>query len=133
MSSYNNLSSKISCKKCCKAIAKTRRFMTCQQCESQFHIKCYNTDSSSSKTNKDLPEICSQCEKKSKKCGKCSKAIGKNHRYINCSKCYGKYHLKCNETDEKTYNQMKINQPILCINCKPDNLPFPNLSDTMFF
>ena len=89
MSSQNNLTpidKKLSCKKCCKTIAKTRRFISCQQCESNFHIKCFNEEPSTSKTNNtNLPVTCSQCKLKNKKCGKCAKTTGKNHRYINCS------------------------------------------------
>ena len=98
---------KISCKTCCKTIAKTRRFISCQQCDSKFHIKCFNTESSASKTTKSqgINELCSQCNQKNKKCGRCTKVIGTNHRYINCSNCFGKFHIKCNETDENTYNQ----------------------------
>ena len=109
---------KISCKTCCKSIAKTRRFISCHQCQSNFHVKCFKTDSNTSgkNKNKSTQEICIQCQQKNKKCGICVKIIAKNHRYVNCSKCFGKFHLKCNEIDDKTYNQLKINQSILCIN-----------------
>ena len=139
MSSEINVTSnntKLSCKKCCKTIAKTRRFISCQQCESKFHIKCYDTEvfhTSKANKNNDPPlTLCLQCKQKNKKCGKCSKVIGTKHRYINCSKCLCKVHIKCNETDENTYNQLKVNQPILCIRCKPDNFPFQSLTDANF-
>ena len=91
--------------------------MTCQQCDSKFHIRCSDTEFNTSKANenKNIHEICSQCKLKNKKCGKCNKLIGKNHRYINCSKCSRNVHLKCNETDENTYNQLKSDQSILLI------------------
>ena len=39
-------------------------------------------------------------------CGICNRNIRQNHRYISCKICNYKVHIKCNETDEKTYNKM---------------------------
>ena len=131
----NNLKIKTNCNVCCKTIARTHRFINCQLCESKVHIKCNKTDTNSyNKIKKEhLPEICFKCQQKSKKCGICLKVFAKNHKHIKCSKCLGKFHLKCNETDEKIYNQLKFNESILCIKCKPDNFPFQALSDIQFF
>ena len=58
-------------------------------------------------------------------CGICNKTIGKNHRFIRCNLCNFKIHMKCNETDEKSYNKMKNNETtMICIKCLEENIPF---------
>ena len=58
-------------------------------------------------------------------CGICNKIIGKNHRYIRCNICNYKVHIKCNETDDRTYLKMKKNEETtFCIKCNEDLLPF---------
>ena len=63
-------------------------------------------------------------------CGICNRIIAKNHRYIRCNICNFKVHIKCNETDDKTYAKMKTNdETMFCIKCNEDIMPFfPTLS-----
>ena len=52
------------------------------------------------------------------------KLLEKN-RFITCNLCNYKVHIKCNETDVKTYEMMKNNeQTMICIKCKEENIPF---------
>ena len=58
-------------------------------------------------------------------CGICNRIIAKNHRYIRCNICNFKVHIKCNETDDKTYAKMKTNdESMFCIKCNEDIMPF---------
>ena len=59
-------------------------------------------------------------------CGICNKTIGKNHRFLRCSLCNFKVHIKCNKTDEKVYNNFQKNseKTIICLKCKEENIPF---------
>ena len=43
-------------------------------------------------------------------CGICTKTVGKTHRFITCNLCNYKVQIKCNETDEKSYEMMKNNE-----------------------
>ena len=96
----------------------------------------------------DLPQVCLNCHPKFKlsldlpdllvpkekhKCGVCYKTIASNHRKIHCSTCSSTIHIKCNKTDEKSYNSIIKNKlSVICIKCQADNIPFQNLSDIQF-
>ena len=57
-------------------------------------------------------------------CGICSKTIAKNHRFIHCELCNVKVHIKCDNTDIKTYNKIKTdNLSQTCTLCKLQNIP----------
>ena len=64
-------------------------------------------------------------------CGVCKRTIAKNHRKITCYKCNYRVHIKCNQMDVKTYNNLN-DTPQLCINCKEEALPFFSLTDNQF-
>ena len=71
--------------------------------------------------------------KEKHKCGVCYKTIGSNHRKIHCSTCSATIHIKCNKTDEKSYNSIIKNKlSVICIKCQADNIPFQTLSDIQF-
>ena len=76
-------------------------------------------------------DICFSCTARNTKCSICKFKVSTNHRHIDCTKCHRKVHIKCNNTDFSTYNNLQSNK-ILCINCKPDNFPFQDLSDVLF-
>ena len=76
-------------------------------------------------------DICFPCTIKNTKCSICKHKVSSNHRHIECTKCLRKIHIKCNNTDAQVYNKLQSNK-ILCLNCKPDNFPFHNLSDVQF-
>ena len=58
-------------------------------------------------------------------CGICHQLVGQTHRYIRCNICNYKVHIKCNETDEKTYEKMKNNdKTMFCLKCYEELLPF---------
>ena len=53
-------------------------------------------------------------------CGVCKKNIAKNHRNIKCKSCNMQVHIKCNNTNVKTFNKIiKENLPQFCKNCQP--------------
>ena len=66
-------------------------------------------------------------------CGVCYKTIAKNHKYMKCSICNFRVHIKCNKTDLKTYQNKKEDEPIFCIKCQEEIIPFQKLSDHQFF
>ena len=152
--SLNNI--KICCNVCSKTIAKNHRIIDCQICNSKVHIKCNKTDVKTyNKIKSDnLPEICFLCQTNIlpfqnltntqftaesdvilqtvthpiTHCGICTKTVAKNHRKIKCQLCNCQVHIKCNQTDVKTYNKIiKENLPQICCNCLTKN----NLSEDL--
>lgn len=124
---------KLHCFKCTRSISNKNRFINCKICNNKFHLKCNTHNHRFNKTNpKNMKlDICFPCMIKNSNCGICSKKIATNHRHIECTKCYKKVHIKCNNIDDKTYNNLHSIK-MLCINCKPDNFPFHDLSDVLF-
>lgn len=56
-----------------------------------------------------------------KSCEICTKTIAKNHRHITCQSCHVHVHIKCNNTDTKTYNELIQNKlPQYCYKCHPE-------------
>ena len=83
------------------------------------------------KLTHNLPDLIVPHEKH--KCEVCSKTIASNHRKIHCCACKSTVHIKCNKTDEKSYNSIIKNKlSVICIKCQADNIPFQNLSDIQF-
>ena len=55
-------------------------------------------------------------------CDICTRTIAKNHRKIKCEVCNNQRHIKCNQTDVKTYNKIiNENLPQICCNCERQN------------
>ena len=65
-------------------------------------------------------------------CGICTKAVGKNHKAIQCDICDNWVHIKCNKIDKKTYELLKGEQPWYCLKCTRFLLPFSSLTDHEF-
>ena len=62
-------------------------------------------------------------------CGICNKIITRNKKHIICHICNFRIHIKCNKTDEDTYEKMKLyEETMICIKCNENNLPFFNIS-----
>ena len=58
-------------------------------------------------------------------CGICNKIITRNKKYIRCNICNFRIHIKCNQTDEVTYQKMmQYEETMVCIKCNENNLPF---------
>ena len=85
-----------------------------------------------------LPQNCIRCKpdnfplevEEKYSCCACKKTIAKNHKYLDCSICYSRIHIKCNKTDPLSYQKIKSdNSKIICVNCKTDCIPFQSLSD----
>ena len=58
-------------------------------------------------------------------CGFCLRNINKRHKFINCSLCRSKIHIKCNNIELATYNKMKRDKEVsMCRKCNNDNFPF---------
>ena len=58
-------------------------------------------------------------------CGICFETVAKNYRFIRCTLCNYKIHIKCNEIDVKTYTKLMNEEiDIFCIKCNEDLLPF---------
>ena len=164
---------KIQCRECNRTIAKTHRYINCQLCSANVHIKCNLTDPKvyNNMIEHSLPQFCKNCQndcevtetlpdannpklvtdtaipcdmpfqqltnlqfiienktqnievlplRAKMKCIICKKTIAKNHRHLNCESCKSQVHIKCNETDEKTYKQIiQENLPQNCILCSP--------------
>ena len=69
-------------------------------------------------------------------CGICNRNIGINHKFVKCSICNYKIHIKCNKTDDTTFEKNKKNpnpDPIFCLKCQEEIIPFQNLSDEQFY
>ena len=131
--------SKPNCGICQKAITKNRKRITCKDCKKQVHTNCSKIDSKIYKliTEGKIPQACIECRpeifKDKIKCGGCEKTIARNHRYVTCNSCKSNLHIKCNKTDEKSYEKIiKNKDSLICINCKQDNIPFQNLTDIEF-
>ena len=45
-------------------------------------------------------------------CGICSGKIRDDHRYIKCSVCNSKVHMKCNKMNKTTYDKSKANNEV---------------------
>ena len=64
-------------------------------------------------------------------CGICKNAIQSNHKFLKCNICKHKVHLKCNQTDKKTYERIRYNDDtIFCLKCNEEILPFFPSSET---
>ena len=55
-------------------------------------------------------------------CGICNRNIGINHKFVNCTICNYKIHIKCNKTDDATFEKNKKNSDqclmsTTCLNC----------------
>ena len=62
-------------------------------------------------------------------CGTCSEKIQNRHKFVNCSTCQSKIHIKCNNIEYYTYHKMKKDKVIsMCTKCN-ENLPFHNSKD----
>ena len=60
------------------------------------------------------------------KCNQCLKTIAKNHRKLHCITCLSYIHMKCSNTDVKSYNKIiKDNLPQYCLQCHPNPSPPP--------
>ena len=123
------------CKFCSKTIAKNHRYIQCQTCLGKAHIKCNETDSVTFNKIKaeNLPQFCLTCKPNTKKCGICNKNIAANHKKLKCKNCHLFVHIKCNETDIKTYDKINHDKmSTICISCQPNNIPFMGLNDLDF-
>ena len=67
--------------------------------------------------------------------------IAINHRYIHCQTCSHDFHIKCNNTDIKSYQKIKDGTiPEICKHClaitpgtnESNDMPFSSISDTEF-
>ena len=67
-------------------------------------------------------------------CGVCGKAVGDNHRSIECELCGSWIHIKCNKFDKKDYNlyQDNTDKCFFCIKCSAENIAFSLLNDNQF-
>ena len=149
------------CNICYKTIAKDHKIIHCQNCNSKVHINCNKTDIKSyNKLKRDnLPQMCFPCQSLKLPfqnltdtqfsaenkgitftnntipktcCGICTKTIAKNHRNIKCQTCNCLVHIKCNQTDVKSYNKIiKENLPQTCFNCQTKNNISQNLPDLL--
>ena len=139
---YSSTTSKPQCKICTKTIAKNHRKIACQVCNLFVHIRCNQTDVKTYNTiiKDNIPQTCLMCQNQhigpitqKTHCTVCTKTIAKNHRNICCDSCKSRIHIKCNNTDVKTYNKIvKGNQSVTCIKCQQENIPFQGLSDIDF-
>ena len=63
-------------------------------------------------------------------CGFCSKKIHKQHKFVSCSICKSKVHIKCNNIEWTTYNKMDKDKEIsMCNTCNRENFPFHDVRE----
>ena len=124
---------KISCHKCSRTINKKNRHVNCKVCKNKLHLKCNTLNHRFNKTNplNMKLDVCFSCMIKNGKCKVCNNKISTNHRHIECTKCFRKVHFKCNGMDSNTFDNLQSTLT-LCLDCKPENFPFQNLSDVLF-
>ena len=67
-------------------------------------------------------------------CRGCGKAVGNNHRAIECDICHAWIHIKCNKFDDNDYKFFQDNPsaPFYCIICSSENIPFSSLNNNLF-
>ena len=58
-------------------------------------------------------------------CNVCSKHIKKNKKFVTCSFCKLKLHIKCANLNYYSYTKLNHEKEIhLCTKCNKENLPF---------
>ena len=59
-------------------------------------------------------------------CGICSKNIVPSQKVVRCTLCNFKIHIKCNETDKKTYDILQKDKDVstICLKCNKEIFPF---------
>ena len=63
-------------------------------------------------------------------CRICKKAVGNNHKSIQCDICDHWVHIKCNHLDNLTYEKLKSDDNAwFCKNCSKTFIPFSQISD----
>ena len=67
-------------------------------------------------------------------CGVCSKAVGDNHRSIECELCKTWIYIKCNKFDQNDYKFYQDNPDkwFFCIKCSAENIAFSSFNDNQF-
>ena len=66
--------------------------------------------------------------------GICNKSISNTHKFVKCTICNYKIHIKCNKADESSCKKNKKNSdPVFCLNYEEEIVPFKNLSDGQFY
>ena len=67
-------------------------------------------------------------------CGLCYKAVGDNHRSIQCDVCDLWIHIKCNNISPSKYEELiGDKEPWICIKCINSYLPFGQCNDKIFY
>ena len=120
------------CNICNKLVLDTDPALCCDRCNSWAHNKCNKVTKKQytlHQNNPDTPFECNKC----RKCGTCHKTIAKNHRYIDCSNCKNKIHIKCNKFTDKDLVFYRENPTLFtCSVCLHESLPFLNLDNNQF-
>ena len=63
-------------------------------------------------------------------CNICNKKLQNRHKFVTCSICKHKSHIKCNNIEYTTYNKMKNTEVPMCISCNKETLPFFDVKQT---
>jgi len=65
------------------------------------------------------------------KCPKCSKPVQRNHKHLQCDKCYDLIHVRCVNSNASFHKTIKVNQPGIwtCSTCTLSELPFFKVKD----
>ena len=67
-------------------------------------------------------------------CKICNKAVGNNHRAVQCDKCHIWVHIKCNKINLQTYKFLqKSPSTWYCIKCFEDIFPFGTIPNEELF
>jgi len=65
------------------------------------------------------------------KCLKCSKPVQRNHKHLQCDKCYDLIHVRCVSSNASFHKTINVNQPGIwtCSSCILSELPFFKVKD----
>ena len=64
-------------------------------------------------------------------CGVCNRAVGIKHKAIQCDVCLNWIHIKCNNVNQKVYQNLinLNNQKWFCLNCINTVAPFSSINN----
>ena len=56
-------------------------------------------------------------------CTICDKTLGRNHKTVECTNCYSKFHVKCGKISLKYYTRINNGEKLVCTSCLFKELP----------
>ena len=121
------------CGICNTEVKNADKALICDRCNKWIHTKtkCNKLTKKEYQHHALNPEAPFEC-KKCRQCGLCHKTIAKNHKFLNCTECNSKVHIKCNKLTENDQKYSFDNPCFSCKSCLEQNLPLQQLDDYKF-